>query len=64
MDHFLDALSEVQIRLRLREVGPSTLAKAEKIAVRMEANILFDKQRTKSDSREIFDSQLRGPQPG
>ena len=30
VDHFIDALSEVQIRLRLREVGPSTLAESEK----------------------------------
>ena len=47
VDHFLDALPEVQIRLRLREVGPSSLAEAEKTAVRMEANILADKQRTR-----------------
>ena len=42
VDHFVDALPEAQIRLRLREVGPSTLAEAEKIAVRMEANITAD----------------------
>ena len=37
LDHFNDTLSETEIRLRLREVGPKTLAEAEKIAVRMEA---------------------------
>ena len=47
VDHFVDALHEAQIRLRLCEVGPSTLAEAEKIAVRMEANITADKQRTR-----------------
>ena len=47
VDHFIDALPEVQIRLRLREVGPSILAEAEKIAVRMEANITADKQRSR-----------------
>ena len=47
VDHFVDALPEAQIRLRLREVGPSTLAEAENIAVRMEANITADKQRTR-----------------
>ncbi|MES9879321.1 MAG: hypothetical protein ABW185_00370 [Sedimenticola sp.] len=47
VDHFVDALSEAQIRLRLREVGPATIAEAEKIAVRMEANITADKQRTR-----------------
>ena len=46
-DHIVDALHEAQIRLRLREVGPYTLAEAEKIAVRMEANITADKQRTR-----------------
>ena len=39
VDHFVDALPEAQIRLPLREVGPSTLAEAKKIAVRMEAHI-------------------------
>ena len=47
VDHFADALPEAQIRLRLREVGPSTLAEAKKIVVRMEANITADKQRTR-----------------
>ena len=37
-DHFIDALPETEIRLRLCEVGPTTLAEAEKIAVRMEAH--------------------------
>ena len=31
VDHFVDALPEAQIRLRLCEVGPSYLAEAEKI---------------------------------
>ena len=47
LDHFIDALSESEIRLRLREVGPKTLSEAEKIAVRMEAHRIADKQRTR-----------------
>ena len=45
LDHFIGALSESEIRLRLREVGPKTLAEAEKIAVRFEAHRIADKQR-------------------
>lgn len=45
LDHFIDALSESEIRLRLREVGPKTLAEAEKTAVRFEAHRIADKQR-------------------
>ena len=62
VDHFLDALPEVQIRLRLREVGPSTLAEAEKIAVRMEANILADKQRTRFVGKVEQSEQNKGSQ--
>ena len=47
VDHFIDALPEAEIRLRLREVGPKTLAEAEKIAVRMEAHRIADKQRAR-----------------
>ena len=45
LDHFIDALTETEIRLRLREVSPKTLSEAEKIAVRMEAHRIADKQR-------------------
>ena len=47
VDHFIDALPESEIRLRLREVGPTTLAEAERIAVRMDAQRQADKQRTR-----------------
>lgn len=47
LDHFIDALSESEIRLRLREVGPKTLSEAEAIAVRMEAHRIADRQRTR-----------------
>ena len=47
LDHFIDALSESEIRLRLREVGPKTLSEAESVAVRMEAHRIADKQRTR-----------------
>ena len=47
LDHFIDAISETEIRLRLREVGPKSLSEAEAIAVRMEAHRIADRQRTK-----------------
>lgn len=47
LDHFIDALSEAEIRLRLREVGPKSLSEAEAIAVRMEAHRIADRQRTR-----------------
>ena len=62
VDHFVDALPEAQIRLRLREVGPSTLAEAEKIAVRMEANITADKQRTRFVGKVDQNDQNKGSQ--
>ena len=45
--HFIETLPESEIRLRLREVGPSTLAEAERIAVRMDAHRQADKQHTR-----------------
>ena len=47
LDHFIDAISETEIRLRLREVGPKSLSEAESIAVRMEAHRIADRQRAK-----------------
>ncbi|CAC5382339.1 unnamed protein product [Mytilus coruscus] len=37
LDYFIDAITETDIRLRLREVGPKTIYEAENIAVRLEA---------------------------
>lgn len=56
LDYFIDALSESEIRLRLREVGPKTLCEAEKIAVRMEAHRIADKQRTRLVGKVEFES--------
>lgn len=47
IDHFVDALPDSDIRLRLGEMGPTTLAEAEQIAVRMDAHKQADKQRTR-----------------
>ena len=47
VDHYINALPESEIRLHLREVGPTTLAEAEHIAVRMDAHRQADKQGTR-----------------
>ena len=47
LDHFIDAITDADIRLRLREAGPKSLAEAEQIAVRIEAYKIADKQRTR-----------------
>ena len=47
LDNFIDALNDSDIRLRLREIAPKTISEAEKIAVRMEAHRLADRNRNK-----------------
>ena len=47
IDNYIDALNDSEIRLRLREVSPKNLSEAEKIAIRMEAHRLADRQRSK-----------------
>ena len=44
IDHFTDALIESDIRLRLREISPKSLAEAETIAFRMNALKIVDRQ--------------------
>ncbi|MES9881467.1 MAG: hypothetical protein ABW185_11355, partial [Sedimenticola sp.] len=48
LDGFIDALTDTDIRLRLREIGAKSLDEAEKTAVRMEAHRIADRQRYKS----------------
>ena len=47
LDHFIDALTESDIRLRIREVGPKSLSEAEAMAIRLEAHRIADRQRTR-----------------
>ena len=60
VDHFIDALPESEIRLRLREVGPTTLAEAERIAVRMDAHRQADKQRIRLVGKVEQNSPING----
>ena len=58
IDIFIDALTDSEIRLRVRELGLRTLADAERTALRLESHKIADKQRSqlvgqlKTDSRQ------------
>ena len=58
IDIFIDALTDSEIRLRVRELGPRTLADAERTALRLESHKIADKQRSRlvgqleTDSRQ------------
>jgi hypothetical protein len=47
LDHFIDAITDSEIRLRLKEISPKTLLEAEQAAIRLEAFRTADKQRNK-----------------
>ena len=47
LDHFIDAIDNEAIRLRLREVCPRDINEAENIGVRLEAHMIADKNRHK-----------------
>ena len=47
LDVFIDALTDSDIRLRVREFGPKTLAEVEKIAPRLEFHKIADTHRTR-----------------
>ena len=47
IDHFIDALTDSEIRLRIREFDSKTLADAERSALRLESHKNADKQRNR-----------------
>ena len=47
IDNFIDALGDSDIRLRVREIGPKTLADAERTALRLESHKIADRQRSR-----------------
>ena len=48
LDHFIDSLLDSEIRIRLRECCPKTIQEAETLAVKMEAQRIADRQRSKA----------------
>lgn len=63
IDIFIDALTDSEIRLRVRELGQKTLADAERTALRLESHKIADKQRSRlvgqleTDSRQENNDQ-------
>ena len=47
IDNFIDALGDSDIRLRVREIGPKTLADAERTALRLESHKIAESQRSR-----------------
>ena len=47
IDNFIDALGDSDIRLRVRKIGPKTLADAERTALRLESHKIADRQRSR-----------------
>lgn len=47
IDHFIDALPDIDMRLRIREAHPKNVSDAESQAIRLETFRLADKQRDK-----------------
>lgn len=45
LEHFIDSIPDVDIRLRLREVNPKNINEAETLAVRLETLKLADRQK-------------------
>ena len=57
IDHFIDALRDSEIRLRVREFGPKTLGDAERTALRLESHKIADRQRSRNVSQIETDNK-------
>lgn len=56
LDNFIDAITDSDIRMRVRELSPKSLEEAEQICVRLEAYKIADKQRSRLVGR--LDAEL------
>ena len=57
IDHFIDAMTDSEIRLRVREFGPKTLGDAERTALRLESHKIADRQRSRLVGQVEVDSK-------
>ena len=48
LDYFIDSLLDSEVRIRLRECSPKNILEAETLAVKMEAQRIADRQRSKN----------------
>ena len=61
-DHFIDALPESEMRLRIREVQVKDIAEAEILALRLEAYRVADRQKTnRNRSQSVNQVHSNGP---
>ena len=58
LDNFIDALTDTDMRTRVRELNPKSLEEAEQACVRLEAYKIADKQRSRSVCRIISEAEL------
>ena len=58
LDNFIDALTDTDMRTRVRELNPKSLEEAELACVRLEAYKIADKQRSRSVCRIISEAEL------
>ena len=63
IDHFVDALSDSDIRLRVREFGPKTLADAERTALRLESHKIADSQIESNVGQTMNETQWQSSSP-
>ena len=61
IDHFIDALPQADIRLKLKEKGPKNIMEADKLAVTLEAFSLADRQREKN--LRVMEGTVQTPTP-
>ncbi|MEW8548085.1 MAG: hypothetical protein AB2693_31670 [Candidatus Thiodiazotropha sp.] len=65
VDNFIDALTDSEIGLTARELGPKTLADAERTALHLESHKIADKQRSRlvgqiDADKKLVDNQEKG----
>ena len=58
LDNFIDALTDNDMRMRVRELNPKSLEEAEQACVRLEAYKIADKQQSRSVCRIISEAEL------
>ena len=64
LDNFIDAITDSDIRMRVRELSPKSLDEAEQICVRLEAYKIADTQRTCFVGRLGTQTELRENEQG
>ena len=64
LDNFIDAITDSEIRMRVRELSPKSLDEAEQICVRLEAYKIADTQRTCFVGRLGTQTELRENEQG